>query len=153
MSWVAPQELPDGKQPLFTLQLKVKAPTALEEAVHISATLLQPEAYGKDGRWSAVAFRFDTPAATSDIPQLGDNYPNPFREDTQIDFYLPTDSPARLSVHNTVGQLLYTVEITGKAGWNTVQLDRSLPDAATGLLHYTLEVGEHRLTERMLRLR
>jgi hypothetical protein len=153
MSWVAPQELPDGKQPLFTLQVKAKAPTALEEALHTGATLLQPEAYGKDGRWGAVAFRFDAPVATSDIPQLGANHPNPFRESTQVDFYLPTDRPARLSVHNTIGQLLYTVELTGKAGWNTVQLDRSLPDAATGLLHYTLEVGEHRLTKRMLRLR
>ena len=153
MSWVAPQEPPDGKQPLFTLQVKAKVPTELEKALHISATLLQPEAYGKDGRWSAVAFRFDASAATSDVPQLGANYPNPFRESTQVDFYLPTDSPARLSVHNAIGQLLCTVELAGKAGWNTVQLDRSLPDVATGLLHYTLEVGEHRLTKRMLRLR
>lgn len=153
MSWVAPQELPDKEQPLFTLRLKAKASTAVKEAVHIGPTLLRPEAYGKDDRWSAVAFRFDAPEAASDVPQLRDNHPNPFRESTQVDFYLPTDRPARLSVHNTIGQLLYTVEIAGKAGWNTVQLHRSLPDAATGLLHYTLEVGEHRLTKRMLRLR
>ena len=152
MSWVAPQELPEGKQPLFTLRVKAKAALALEEAVRINATLLQSEAYGKDGRRRPVALRFDAPAAIPDVPQLRNNYPNPFRESTQVDFYLPADSPARLSVHNAIGQLLFTVELAGHAGWNTVQLGRRLPDAAAGLLQYTLEVGEHRLTKRMVKL-
>jgi hypothetical protein len=153
MSWVAPQQLPAEKLPLFTLNVKAKAPTTLEKALSINAALLQPEAYGKDGSWSSVAFRFDAPAIISEVPLLRDNYPNPFRESTQIDFYLPADSPARLSVHNAIGQLIYSVELTGTAGWNTSSLEQALPENATGVLHYTLEVGEHRLTKRMLRLR
>ncbi|HQU73786.1 MAG TPA: T9SS type A sorting domain-containing protein, partial [Calditrichia bacterium] len=89
--------------------------------------------------------------------QLRQNYPNPFNPETLIEFHLPTAGHVRLTVFNTLGQVVKVlVDQTRQAGphqvrWNaTDQNDRSV---ASGPYFYRLESSGKAISKSMLLLR
>jgi hypothetical protein len=80
---------------------------------------------------------------------LYQNYPNPFNPITNISFELPHAGKVRLNIYNILGQRLTTV------------LDKALPagkysyfwkpeNVASGVYIYQLEIGNTRLTKKMI---
>lgn len=82
--------------------------------------------------------------------ELAQNYPNPFNPTTMISFGLPTTESVKLSVYNSVGQLVRNlVNTTKQAGFYTVQFDAST--LSSGIYYYRLEVGDKiMLTKKMV---
>ncbi|MEN8204137.1 MAG: polysaccharide deacetylase family protein [Bacteroidota bacterium] len=77
------------------------------------------------GRWNFVYRTFSTvgtkPAADPGTDVQLHNYPNPFNEETTLEFYLPGPSGLKFSVYNTLGQQLRLVEYeTLPAGTNRI---------------------------------
>ena len=80
--------------------------------------------------------------------KLSQNYPNPFKPSTNINFTLPATSQVQLTVFNLLGQKVATlVNERRTAGNHTVQFDaRSL---ASGVYFYQLQAGDFTLQRKM----
>ncbi len=75
--------------------------------------------------------------------------PNPFREKTLIEFTLPTEMTAKVSVVNVDGKVMFQREGLFPSGINQVEFDATanMPD---GLYFYRLETAAEVLTKSML---
>ena len=62
---------------------------------------------------------------------VSDNYPNPFRDDTRVDFSLPEFRTVRADLYNIIGQRVLSEELPLSAGYYTMNL--SLPHLSTGI--------------------
>jgi hypothetical protein len=82
--------------------------------------------------------------------QLYQNNPNPFREKTEIKYFLPSDSPVVLSLLDAKGNLLKTYNEKGKAGFNVFKLKGE--EVPTGINHYQLESSFGVEKKKMLRI-
>ena len=98
---------------------------------------------------------------TSDVTpeqfELGDNYPNPFNAQTNIDFAIPAEGLALLTVHNSQGQQVSTLvnEFLSAGSYRTTW-DGNIDGGeivAGGMYFYRLRVGEHELTKKMTLLK
>ncbi len=83
---------------------------------------------------------------------LGQNYPNPFQQETKIPYRLPASTRVQLEVFNMIGQkVAVLVDEVQAEGMHTVTFDAAtLP---SGLYMYRLQVGERRLMNKMVVLR
>jgi len=94
--------------------------------------------------------------------KLLQNYPNPFNPETWIPYQLATNSPVIISIYNTKGKLVRSIDLgTQRAGvhlskdkaayWNG---RNNLGErAASGMYFYTLQAGKFTATRRMLILK
>jgi hypothetical protein len=103
-------------------------------------------------------FTFTTPMATSTDPRFADggfhlrqNYPNPFREFTYIDFSLPGSNLVSVQIFDLHGGLIRTVT-AGQlpAGDHTLRLD--LYDLASGVYFYRLNAGSNFIIKKMTKI-
>jgi hypothetical protein len=76
------------------------------------------------------------------------NYPNPFNPSTTIRFNLPKVAKVKLVIFNSLGQVVKSVDINGKAGINTVQFDAS--NLSTGIYFYQVSYNNQHVTRKML---
>ncbi|MBP3763113.1 MAG: T9SS type A sorting domain-containing protein [Bacteroidales bacterium] len=82
--------------------------------------------------------------------EVGQNYPNPFTNQTTIPFTLPTDARVRIFVVDAMGQVLTSFERQCVAGEQEVTLDMSR--YSTGVYYYGIEVnGERRMRKMIMR--
>ena len=80
--------------------------------------------------------------------KLFQNIPNPFQNQTTINYYLPEDSEIELSVYNILGEKIKVLESCKKAsGDHSFIFDTK--KLASGTYYYKLEVGGEGITKRM----
>ena len=89
--------------------------------------------------------------AEAEVPEgyaLGQNYPNPFNPSTQIQYTVPAQTTAVLTVTDQLGRVVATLfdgEVT--AGSHTVLWDAS--GFASGIYFYRLQAGDVRISKAM----
>ena len=71
---------------------------------------------------------------------LDQNYPNPFNPSTTISFNLPFDSYVKLTIYNSLGELVREV-INGFEADGIYKLDIMAGDLASGVYYYTLQAN------------
>ena len=76
------------------------------------------------------------------------NVPNPFEGITSIHFVLPTPGNVHFEVHNLLGSLVHSEELTGNAGLN--KFNFSSEGMKAGIYLYTLNDGSSLATGRMI---
>jgi|GEM_PF-2104478 len=86
------------------------------------------------------------PAATYQQVRLYQNRPNPFREQTQIGFFLPEASEASLIVRDALGRVVWEKAARYPAGEQLENVDLPL---AAGVYFYTLRTETSTLTKSM----
>jgi len=74
---------------------------------------------------------------------LFQNQPNPFDEQTTIEFILPYAQKARINLYANTGELLEVVDGSYPAGRNKVVLQRKPWMQRTGLVYYQLVAGDN----------
>jgi len=77
---------------------------------------------------------------------ISEPFPNPFTDKTTFRYMLPQSAQINLTIHNAIGQHLYSVsQEHTQAGQYTLTLDRN--NLARGLYYYNVEVlsGENRI--------
>jgi flagellar hook assembly protein FlgD len=85
--------------------------------------------------------------------ELGDAYPNPFNPATTIEFAVPTEGHATVTVLNTQGQVVNTLVNefvstgTYRTTWDGMNANGEL--AAGGLYFYRLQIGGQEVTKKM----
>ena len=83
---------------------------------------------------------------------LGQNYPNPFADETEIQFTLPESAHVTLTLHNQLGQQVYVlIDSEAPAGLNIVKL--SGENLRNGIYFYKLKTGNFEATKRMIILK
>jgi hypothetical protein len=97
---------------------------------------------------TAVAARSDMPATWS----LEQNYPNPFNPSTMIRYGLPSRSHVSLTIFNTLGQKVVTLQNAEQDyGYHEVRFDaQNLP---SGVYFYRLQAGSYVATKKLLLVR
>lgn len=108
--------------------------------------------YGpQDVYFDAVELTLDV-APEEGIPAgfaLEQNYPNPFNPSTTIRYALPSGSPVRLVVFNTLGQqVAELVNATQEAGHHAVQFNAA--GLASGVYFYELQAGTFREARKLV---
>lgn len=103
------------------------------------------------GRWRVVIplMGIGNQGAMPQSFSLDQNYPNPFNPSTKIPFTIGREEPVRISVHNVLGQLIDAKEFHLRPGSYTV--DWSARGGAR-VLFYSIEIGNVRLTGKMIQL-
>jgi spore coat protein A len=80
---------------------------------------------------------------------LGQNYPNPFSDETEIRFTLPESTNVTLTVFNQLGQqIAVIIDSEAPAGLNTVKLYSE--NLKEGIYFYRLRAGSYEATKRMI---
>lgn len=74
---------------------------------------------------------------------LYQNQPNPFTQNTSIEFILPDSRTARIAFFDVSGKMLKVIEGDFAAGRNIVKLDRSPWMESSGVWFYRLESGDY----------
>lgn len=105
------------------------------EAYHTSGAILQPTLKFQDGKNQAI--------------KLYQNYPNPFKTNSLIEFYLPKKLKVRLSFFDLQGRLVHLIKGTYDEGLHQVLLDKKIFPKG-GIYYYTLETRYFTDTKRLI---
>jgi hypothetical protein len=126
---------------VFTVELEALRPGLLSEMLNLNSQLTTAVAYGEDRSQWNVELVFSTvssnPTVAGSAFELSQNRPNPYADITRIDFTLPQAGEVLFQVIDVNGRAVYTQEIQGIAGEQTLELSAAkLP--ASGVYHYQL---------------
>ncbi len=150
-SWNRKAGAENGDAILFTLKLKAVGAGSLSEALKVSSRYTANEAYNEAGDFLTVALNFGSSNLASVRPELLQNTPNPFAEQTQIGFFLPEASEARLTIRDAKGSIVYRLKANYSKGWSQVTIKQSDLKAA-GVLYYSLDTPNFTDTKKMVLL-
>lgn len=78
-------------------------------------------------------------------------FPNPFRQATNLRFYLLQDSPIHINIMNSTGQLVTQQKASGNKGWNSTKLAANQLPA--GMYYVILQTTKHQLAEKIMILK
>lgn len=79
---------------------------------------------------------------------LEQNYPNPFKESTRIDFFLPEGGDVRFFVMDELGRLVH--QSVKSYGSGNQSIDFSQKNLTSGVYYYGIEVNGERLMRKMV---
>ena len=137
---------------MFILKLQATHSIRLSEALHLSSDLTPAEAYSSAGDRMAVDLRFLKGNVETNDFRLFQNNPNPFSGSTQIQFRLPEDSEAKITVFDETGRTLRIQQGFFKKGNNVIKWDFQNDPNASGVFFYRLDTPTHSATQRMVLL-
>jgi hypothetical protein len=134
---------------IITLHLLATTDLQISDYLSVTDRITYPEAYTPAGRAATLSLEFSETTGGDGIV-LHQNFPNPASAQTTIVFELPLAGAVALEVHDLQGRLVAARNLEGHVGRNTVvfQTEDDLNNS-TGILTYTLTVGQQRLTKRM----
>ncbi|MGC8957448.1 MAG: T9SS type A sorting domain-containing protein, partial [Candidatus Kapaibacteriota bacterium] len=94
----------------------------------------------------------EVPGETGEL-QLLQNKPNPFENQTRIEFTLPEASMGKITITNTYGETVATFNGKFSAGLNYVDVNAEQMKLVPGVYYYTLEINGRKVTRKMVLLK
>lgn len=151
-------ELQVSTKPTFGFSgLVVDVAGLLEPSYTVSNLQLETEYYWRvrglnqygHSRWSQVRQFKTVDREPPELPQLSQNFPNPFNPVTTIEFGLPEDAFVTLDVYNVTGQRVATlISEQRDIGWHFVTFDGT--NLASGVYIYRLRANDRQVIRKML---
>lgn len=119
------------------------------ELLEINSSLTASEVYlrSRPNIRAAIGLTCNT-----DIIELYQNYPNPFKDITTIPFRLAEPMEATLSVYDVSGKLLYSISNDYVAGMHEVQVKRDMLNTSNNVAIYKLETKNGIIGKKMVLL-
>lgn len=147
--WVLPEEV--ASEVLFGVRVRAPKGGNISELIHIGSSVLAAEAYSNDHELMEVGLQFVGELPEDATYRLMQNRPNPFYEQTTIDFYLPAAGTTSFKVFDANGRMILEKGLELQAGFNQIDLSAGeLP--AQGVYYYRLEAGNFAETKKMILL-
>ena len=135
-----------ANETVFSLFFKATESTRLSDVLQLNSNYTSAEAYNES--FEQMEVRLDFHQNEKDFA-LFQNQPNPFKEETVIGFYLPKDTPAKLSIYDMAGRLVKAFDQEYKQGYQEVTLSKGdLEDAQ--VLYYRLETPDYTASRKMI---
>ena len=148
-SWNSLGGLKPTKAALFSLIIRTKSNVQLSEVLGISSRYTSAEAYYNKNEQLDVHLSFDDKESIQSGFKLYQNTPNPFRNDTQIGFWLPETTDITLRIHDVNGKVIRLIQQKYESGEHQVRIE-GLPG---GVFYYTLESEGFRATKKMINIK
>ncbi|MCF8239316.1 MAG: T9SS type A sorting domain-containing protein [Saprospiraceae bacterium] len=142
-----PTSIPNGEV-LYTVKFRALTNGQLSQALSINSIMTPAVAYQNNGEEMDVRLHFMKSHSDRDHVELFQNEPNPFDDQTRISFHLPQAASATLTIHDMTGKVVYQASGDFTRGYNSfVVFGSEMP--TQGLLYYTVQSGENRVTRQM----
>ncbi len=142
-----------GNNRVFSITFIAEKNVRLSDILTINNDLTPSVANDFEGNEMAIHLYFLNTTNPTNSFELYQNTPNPTDFSTNIAFNLPNDSPSQLTFYSLNGQIILSKNIAGKAGLNTLTIQKSDLNNATGILFYRLETAGFVATKRMVILK
>ncbi len=133
---------------LFTVIFEAKSPIRLSDKLTLTSSITKAEVYTNDTE--VFDLSLDPYQGSIASVTLEQNDPNPFAEQTEITFSLPTANEAILTIYNVDGKELKQIKGDFAKGINKVMLKRDDLDVSSGVLYYQLQVDDIIITKKMI---
>jgi hypothetical protein len=88
-----------------------------------------------------------TTISQNSVFTLGQNIPNPAKENTRIEYNISSDGEVIFTVYSITGQTLYVEKIDAYSGKNSINFNTV--NLANGIYYYSLEYNGERLVKKM----
>jgi hypothetical protein len=140
-----------GDEVLFTLTFRAKTNAMLSEVLTANSRFTSAEAISLEGGEIGLNLVFNTEngAVAAGTYELYQNVPNPFANETRINFSLPETMDAVLTVFDVSGKAVKVIRGNYAKGLNGINISKAdLP--AAGVLYYQLEAGTFKATKKMI---
>lgn len=135
----------------ITLQFRAIQSGTLNNNIAITSDVTTAEAYiGSD--YQIVPLTLTGRNNSEQEFNLYQNNPNPFNGSTEIDFYLPGDMNATLSIFDVNGRVIWSTNKAFDEGLNKVEITKNDLNV-TGILYYRLDADEFSATKKMIILK
>ncbi len=142
--------LADG-QTLFTIQFQTKQAGRLSEVLSLSTRGFTAEVYSNIEEIYDLQLNFKQPTVTATSVELAQNQPNPFSQQTKIQFTLPSPQKATLTIYDVSGQVIKQFTADYAKGQHSITIEKAdLP--TVGLMYYTLETANDKIVKKMILL-
>jgi hypothetical protein len=136
-------------QTLLILQFKAKKTGAIQDVLQLNGRRTPAEAYNWQDEAICVQLEWGNQGSNLAEAVLRQNTPNPFKDETLIEFSLPKATQATLSIRDVAGRLLWTNQSWFAQGENRVQIKSSALQG-NGVLYYTLDAEGFTATKKMI---
>jgi len=135
--------------PAGTVDIEVTDGAGCSEMITVTiAKYLDAIGLADAGGHNKIAGTADGNIMTDNKPLVYQNYPNPFSNQTVIQFELPTSTEVELLVHDHFGRLVMSK--SALFGEGPQQFDINGGDLAAGMFFYTIVADEFKVTKRMV---
>lgn len=134
---------------LFRLKFKALESGRLSDWLQLFDKHLQAEVYLETDAKLGINLNFSTEPPKEMALELYQNRPNPFKDITNIPFYLPNSGEVHLKVFDVSGKVWISNVMNLEQGKHTWTIDRSILPAS-GLLYYRIESSMGSATRKML---
>ncbi|MFK7770650.1 MAG: T9SS type A sorting domain-containing protein [Saprospiraceae bacterium] len=135
---------------LFSMTFKAKSMREIADIFEINSDYSTAEAYSETNVYEVeLSNDIKRNKIFTNVFELYQNFPNPFKEETVINFYLPKPEAVTLIIYDMSGRVLNQMELEGVEGFNSKRIKREDFDA-TGVLYYQLETATEIATKKMI---
>ena len=153
-SWIAPvnSQVFSSDDCLFELSFRAKEDGHLSDLLHIPVRYLHSEAYGVDGEIYDLSLDFlqkGKAFPTVRHLMLYQNVPNPFNDNTEIAFSLPTSSDVVLTIQDVSGKVIKIIKGNYPKGMNKIMISKAVLKT-TGVLYYQLSTPSESAVKKMV---
>jgi len=142
----------DKNEVLFSMTFKAKSTGEIANIFEINSHFTAAEAYSGNDLYEVKLVNDNQRNNTfTSVFELYQNSPNPFGEETIINFYLPKSETIVLKIYDMSGRVLNQMEFEGVKGFNSRKIKRT-DFAAAGVLYYQVKTSGKTLTKKMILL-
>jgi hypothetical protein len=140
-----------SSEAVFTMSFVANRSGKVSEMLGLSSRVTAAEAYmGSSLAVSEVVLEVRGGTVSEGISfELSQNEPNPFRDQTVVNFTLPEAGQATLTVFDVTGKVLNVTKVDGVKGMNSVVYTKD-DFGTSGVMYYQLESGDYTATKKMI---
>jgi len=142
--WYNYQETSIGEKPIFLkIQFRAKRKGSLEKSIQLTSSKTHKEAFSASGELLGLSLKT---SKEIDKNELYPNWPNPFQNLTNVEFYSEYNEKAIIQIHNITGKLIQKFEVKAHQGMNKIQVE----GMESGVYVLSLTIGNWTENIRML---
>ena len=141
--------LKDGQA--FSIVIEAKRDGYLSEMIDVTNTYLNSYAYHSiDIQPSTILLEFTNEEEVSGQMSVEQNTPNPFDQNTRIDFNIPKEGQVAIQVYDLTGKMAYQHTQVYQAGRNSITIDANDIQGSNGVYYYRISSGNKSITKKMI---